>query len=155
MIEVYANTYGVSIKRYCTDKRRFLDNFWRQDVLEKRHMTFSGFSTHHQNGRVEQLLRDLQDMSRSSLLHAHRNWPNAVNKHLWPYVIRYENKGINRLPFRGNDLTPLEMFRGVKDIPNVREVHPFGGPAYVLNSELQGHQKNSKMGPASSSGYLS
>ncbi len=81
--ERYANTFGIQITHYHADNGRFSDNDWRQDILLKgQRLTFSGVGAHHQNGRAEKRIRDLQDLARTSLLHANRRWPEAVNSHL-------------------------------------------------------------------------
>jgi GAG-pre-integrase domain len=63
--EQYARTCGVLIKHYHADNGRFAENLWRADVLEKgQRLTFCGVSAHHQNGRAEKKIRDVQDLAR-------------------------------------------------------------------------------------------
>jgi hypothetical protein len=71
--ELYANSFGIHIKHYHADNGRFADTLWRSDVLQKgQRLTFSGVGAHHQNGRAEKRIRDLQDMARISIIHANR-----------------------------------------------------------------------------------
>ncbi|MFN9979962.1 MAG: hypothetical protein ACK53Y_08625, partial [bacterium] len=53
---------------------------------------------HHQNGIAEKRIGDLQRRATTSLLHAQRRWPDAINTHLWPYAIRCANETRNTCP---------------------------------------------------------
>jgi Reverse transcriptase (RNA-dependent DNA polymerase) len=140
--ELYANTYGVKIDHYHADNGRFSDKMWRNDVLEKgQRLTFSGVGAHHQNGRAEKRIRDLQELTRTSLLHAKKRWDVAIDAHLWSYALRYANDCINNTPFPGCDRPPIELFSGSTVSINIRDHHPFGCPAYALDANLQGGKK--------------
>jgi hypothetical protein len=81
--ELYANSYGVQIQQYHADNGRFADSLWREDILKQgQRLTFSGVGAHHQNGKAEKKIRDTQELARTSLIHASRRWPDAVNAHL-------------------------------------------------------------------------
>jgi GAG-pre-integrase domain len=87
--EKYARTFGVEIKHYHADNGRFSDNLWREDVINKgQQLSFCGVGAHHQNGRAEKRIRDAQDHARTSLIHANRRWPEAIDARLWPYALR-------------------------------------------------------------------
>lgn len=107
-------------------------------------LTFSGVGAHHQNGRAEKRIRDLQDLARTSLIQANRMWSDAISAHLWPYALRHANDSINKTHFKGKDLTPIELFSGSDVIPNITQSHPFGCPAYALDGIVQSGQKAPK-----------
>jgi Reverse transcriptase (RNA-dependent DNA polymerase) len=143
--ERFARSNGVNIHHYRADNGRFADNAWKEDVLSKgQRLTFCGVSAHHQNGKAEKRIRDLQDLARTSLLHANQRWPSAVTAQLWPYALRKANDSLNKSvhPKHGN--SPMELFTRTKVLPNVSEDHPFGCPAYALDSNLQNQKKINK-----------
>jgi hypothetical protein len=79
---------GVTIKRYHCDNGRFVDNMWTKDMkLKNQVLTLCGVDAHHQNGKVEKRIRDLQEIARTSLVYAETRWPDAVNSFLWPYAL--------------------------------------------------------------------
>jgi Reverse transcriptase (RNA-dependent DNA polymerase)/GAG-pre-integrase domain len=143
--EAYAASFHVNIIRYHADNGRFAENVWKQDILNKnQQLTFSGVGAHHQNGRAEKRIRDLQDLARTSLIHAHRRWPLAVDVRLWPYALRHANHSINHTPFPKQDQTPIELFSKTTMDPNLKQHHPFGCPAYVLDGHVQSGKKAPK-----------
>jgi hypothetical protein len=98
--EKYARTCGVNIKHYHADNGRFSDNLWREDILTKgQRLTFCDVGAHHQNGRAEKSIRDAQDHARTSLIHANRRWPEAIDSRLWSYALRQAIDAINKTPF--------------------------------------------------------
>jgi hypothetical protein len=84
-------------------------------------------------------------MARTSLVHATRMWPDAINVHLWPYALRHANDSISITPFKGSTLTPLEKLSNTKVRPNYRDIQTFGCPAYVLDGAAQGGLKAGKL----------
>lgn len=113
-------------------------------IRQGQKLTFSGVGAHHQNGRAEKRIRDLQDLARTSLIHANRMWPDAITSNLWPYALRHANDSINKSHFKGKDITPIEIFSGSDVVPDVTQSHPFGCPAYALDGNIQGGQKAPK-----------
>lgn len=84
-------------------------------------------------------------MARTSLIHANRMWPDAISVALWPYALRHAKNGINSTPFPTSEKTPMELFSGTKNVlPNYKDVHPFGCPAYALDGKVQGGMKAKK-----------
>ena len=70
-----------------TDNGVFTGGVFQEDVRAQRQtMSYCGVGAHHQNGRVEKLIRDLQDHGRMVLLHVQQRWPDAVCENLWPYA---------------------------------------------------------------------
>jgi hypothetical protein len=112
-LEKFARTNGVTIKHYHADNGRFSDNQWRDDVIYKgQRLTFCGVGAHHQNGRAEKRIRDAQDNARTSLIHANRRWPDAIDARLWPYALRQAIDAMNRTPFPEckDGATPYEIY---------------------------------------------
>jgi hypothetical protein len=143
--EKYARSFGVSVSHYHADNGRFSDNEWRDDVMLKgQRLTFCGVGAHHQNGRAEKRIRDIQDLARTLLLHANRRWPDAVDARLWPYALMSANEAINKTPFPKSEESPIEIFSQCKVLPNMIDDHPFGCPVYVLDGRLQSGSRVSK-----------
>jgi hypothetical protein len=136
--ERYAAAQGVQIKHYHADNGVFADNKWRQAVADSgQTLSFCGVNAHFQNGVAERRIRELQDMARTMLIHAHRRWPMAITANLWPYALRAANDAINSSPMLSDNRIPVEVFSGVKAAFNPNHSYPFGCPVYVLRNELQ------------------
>jgi hypothetical protein len=143
--ERFADSYGVKILKYHADNGRFAENVWKQAISEKnQQLTFSGVGAHHQNGRAEKRIRDIQDLARTSIIHAHRRWPSAVDNRLWPYALRHANHALNNTQFPGEEKTPLEKFSRTDVAPNLDHHHPFGCPAYALDGRIRSGMKGPK-----------
>ena len=96
--ERYVRSFGVTVLSYHADNGRFVDNKWIKDMQDKdQASTLCGVNAHHQNGRVEKRIRDIQDLGRSSLLHAMKMWPDAITMSLWPYAIRKVINDLNSI----------------------------------------------------------
>ena len=66
-------------------------------------------------------------------------WKRMILTCLWPYTIRHANDVANATPKKGEELSPLEKFSGVKVAPKLRHFHAFGCPTYLLDNALQGN----------------
>jgi transposase InsO family protein len=138
--ERYCNSYGVSVMHYHADNGIFSANAWRSSCNELgQGLSFAGVNAHHQNGVAERRIRDLQEMARTMLIHAHRRWPSAITANLWPYAIRMANDAINATPNLKDKegRTPLEVFANTQVASNPKHWHHFGCPVYVLDDALQ------------------
>jgi hypothetical protein len=100
-------------------------------------MTMCGVNAHHQNGEAERRIRQLQDLARTSLLHAIHRWPQAINTFLWPYAVRKAADDINKIPSEGIGTSPTAQFSVVTYDPDVGTNHTFGYPMYILDKKLQ------------------
>jgi hypothetical protein len=103
-----------------------------------------GAYAHHQNGKVERQIRNLQDLARSSLIHAIKYWPDAINIFLWPYAVRKAVEDLNHIPRYKLDASPIELFAKTNIAPNLNHKHSFGCPMYILDNRLQVGHKISK-----------
>jgi hypothetical protein len=105
--------------------------------LKNQSLSLCGVNAHHQNGKVEKQIRDLQELARTSLLHASTQWPDSINSFLWPYAIRKAAIDMNTIKKKDSTLSPSERFANVKIAFHPRHHHAFGCPMYVLDSRLQ------------------
>jgi len=114
--------------------------------LQRQTISYCGVGAHHQNGQVEKLIHDIQDQGRTILLHAKQRWPQAITEHLWPYAYYLCTK-IRKLTPRSSDGKILQhIFCGSSiSTPAIKHLHPFGCPAYVLDSTLQAGNKQDKL----------
>jgi GAG-pre-integrase domain len=138
--ERYSAEHGVAVQHYHADNGIFKANLWVQACHEKgQGLSFAGVNAHHQNGRTERRIRELQQLARTMLIHAQRRWPTAVTANLWPYALRMANDAINSLPSlkRTDGKSPMSIFARSMVLPNSKHWHHFGCPVYVLAEALQ------------------
>lgn len=136
--ERYARSHGVVPKHYHADNGIFETEAFNQAVQELgQTISYAAVNAHHQNGKAEKKIRDLQDMARTMLLHAVHRWPDAITANLWPYAIRMASETINIAPKAKTNISPLELFSQSDVAPRVKHSHTFGAPVYVLDQRLQ------------------
>ena len=138
--ERYAKARGVTISAYHADNGIFKAIDWVKECIKShQQLTYAGVGAHHQNGRAEKRIRDLQETTRTMLVHAQRRWPNAINVALWPYALRQANLCFNIAPSLQNKerLSPNQLFESHKVEINPKHWYPFGCPVYVLAEPLQ------------------
>ena len=136
-----AEQRGVTITHYHADNGRFADNAFIQDCQANRQiLSYCGVNAHFQNGIAERRIWDLQEWTRTSMLYAMNKWRKMVIINLWPYAMRHANDVANATPRKGQELSPQEMFSGVRIAPKLRHFHAFGCPTYVLDNALQSGQ---------------
>lgn len=136
--ERHAAKFGISVKAYRADNGICETQAFQQEVERNGQMiTYSGVGAHHQNAKAEKKIRDLQDMSRSMLLHAAIRWSDAITANLWPFSMRMANDVINASPTSTDTISPIEQFSGTNVLPKVKHWHTFGAPAYVLDTRLE------------------
>ena len=100
------------------------------------------------------MIQTITFRARSQLLYTMHCWPSVMTTEFWPYPIRLVVDIHNNTPLK-NGLCPLELFAGVKRRANLQLMHPFGCPAYVLDSTLCNGGKTPKWDPRSERGvYL-
>ena len=128
------------VQHYHADNGRFADNAFISDVRQKgQTISYCGVNAHFQNGIAERRIRDLQETTRTQLLHAKARWPEAINEALWPSALRNANHLKNNLPRKAegdNAVSPMELFSGVNVLSKLKDHHAFGCPIYALDSSL-------------------
>lgn len=139
--EHYAATCGISVRAYHADNGIFKANAFRNECYKNNQpLTFAGVNAHHQNGVAERRIRELQELTRSMLVHAHKRWPEAVTINLWPYALRTACTAYNNTPsFQDKERrTPEQRFTSSEGVTaNPKHFKPFGCPVYVLDEALQ------------------
>ena len=146
--EQYARHHGVQVEHYHADNGVFADNKFKQAIQESgQKLTFSGVNAHWQNGTAERRIRELQDTTRTMMLHAATRWPGAITANLWPLAMKMANSIYNEAPSHRHiedshvGRTPLELFSKTGVAPNVNHWHTFGSPVYCLDNALQAGKK--------------
>lgn len=138
--EKYARANGVTVRHYHADNGIFKAKEW-VNACEKQGqgLTFAAVGAHHQNGKAERRIRELQETARAMLLHAKRRWPKAITPHLWPYALRTANDSYNISPSLQDPehRTPKQLFENTIVEINPKHNKPFGCPVYVLDPQLQ------------------
>lgn len=145
--ERYAATMGVKVLNYHGDNGIFRANLWVQHCAKNdQGLTFAGVGAHHTNGMAERRIKELQNMTRASMVFAAHRWSNAITTNLWPYAMRLANESINAAP-RMSDATkrsPLQIFSNSVVSVNKKHFKPFGCPVYVLDESLQTNRPHGK-----------
>ena len=154
------HSYGVTVKSYHADNGLFDTKAFRANIqTSHQNLTFCGVNAHHQNGIAERRIKDITEGARTALLHAAHRWPQAISPALWPAALKHYVNTRNSLPsdfipavktgrkttrsaqFHGS---PLSKLSGTTVEPNLRDLHPFGSPVYVLADKLQAVQSHNK-----------
>jgi len=98
-------------------------------------------NAHHQNGKAEKIIRDLQVNGRTMLVHAIDQWKDAVVPNLWPSGTRLTNEVLNITPRTNDGRVSITLFAKRDCPPRLEHLNPFGSPAYVLDNNLQQSKK--------------
>ena len=139
--EKHAEVRGVIIKGCHADNGIFRANAWvKQCRVQGQALTFAGVNAHHQNGIAERRTRELQDLTRTSLIHATHRWPQCVTANLWPYAVRIADEDVNDTPSMQDSQrrTPQQIFSGTVVHANPKHRKHFGCPVFALDNALQG-----------------
>ena len=90
---------GITVRAYHADNGIFRANKWRDACAkEQQGLTFAGVNAHHANGIAEKRIRDLQDLTRTQLIHATKKWEHCITVNLWPYALLMANNVLNNTP---------------------------------------------------------
>ena len=141
--ERFAATHGAKVENYHADNGIFRANKWMEHCQKQSQgMTFSAVGAHHTNGLAERRIKELQSMTRASLIFANHRWKEAITANLWPYAMRNANESINASPLMRDKSkrSPDQIFSGSLVSPNPKHFKPFGCPVYVLDPALQARQ---------------
>ena len=136
----FAMSRGVLIKAYHADNGAFKANKWVDHCrANSQALTFAGVNAHHQNGLAERRIRELQDMTRSMLIHANHKWNKAITTNFWPYAMRMANGIMNETPnlLDQHRRSAEQAFSRTIVNHNTKHQKTFGCPTYVLDNKLQ------------------
>ncbi len=96
--EWHANEGDVSINAYCTNNGCFADAGFQKAIKESNQsITFYAVGGHHQNGIVEQRIKELTLIFWTLPLHAKRHWPDYITTMMWPFALKEAAFWLNRL----------------------------------------------------------
>jgi hypothetical protein len=141
--ERFAATHGVKVENYHADNGIFRANKWMEHCQKQSQgMTFAAVGAHHTNGLAERRIKEVQSMTRASLIFANHRWKDAITANLWPYAMRMANESINASPLMKDKArrSPDQIFSNTMVSPNPKHFKPFGCPVYVLDPALQAGQ---------------
>jgi Reverse transcriptase (RNA-dependent DNA polymerase) len=140
LFERNAYDQGIKVEAYHSDNGIFKSKAWQDNCYSNgQGLTFAGVNAHHQNGKAERRIRELQDMARTMLIHAKHRWPSAITANLWPYAVRMANDVLNSTPSSKFPDGRIPMSSFSKSNVTVNPIHwqPFGCPIYVLSAARQ------------------
>jgi len=81
--ENFAGTHGVQVRNYHAVNGRFTEYAFISHARYKNQgISYCGVNAHHQNGKAEKRICDLQDPARVLVLQACHKWPKAISPHL-------------------------------------------------------------------------
>ena len=154
--EAHAQTCGVKIKSYRADNGRFAEKSFRDSVrAAQQTIDFCAVGAHHQNGLIERHFQTLATRTRTILLHAKRHWPAMIAVLLWPFAYKYAELLHNNWKLDENGLSPSQKISVTDHRMELKDVHTWGYPCYILDSKLQTHKMMNKWEPRSRLGiYL-
>ena len=120
--------------------------------LQRQSIKFSGI---HHNGIAERSIRTISTSARTILLHVMIHWPEQTSLDMWPFAVDYATFIWNKLPRGPSNLSPEEIFYGVKsDHNDIRSARVWGCPTYVLHLTLQDGKKLPRWEPRSKIGQF-
>jgi hypothetical protein len=135
--EQYAAEHGVKILHYHCNNGRFHNNAFQQACHDARQqLTFCGVNAQFQNGIAKQAIQDLLESVHNQLLHACARWPKGVHFALWPYALHNAVHLHNNLPVLEDGTSRLELFSSFYVGSNMKHVHTFGCPVFILQNAL-------------------
>ena len=144
---------GVTVISYHTDNGVFTAAAF-QDELSKleQGLSLSGVGAHHQNAVAERAIGTVTGIARTIMLHAKIRWPKQVTTKLWPMAMKQAQFLVNHVPDL-NNVCPMDlMLKTMVPRHQLRHVHVWGAPCFVLDPKLQDGHKIPKFDPRSRQG---
>jgi hypothetical protein len=137
-IERMALTHGVFVESYHTDNGTFKSQQFVQEIATNvQSIRFSGVGAKWQNGVAEGGIRIIVSKARTMMIHAALSWPEVEDDTLWPMALSHAAYLYNHTPHELTGIAPIEIFsRTINDGQALRNLHPWGCPAYVLDPRL-------------------
>ena len=149
-----SNEIGITIQGYNTDNGVYTAKALI-GKLQSDHQTLrlSGVGAHHHNGVAENAIKNISRKARIYMFHAALRWPAKFDKSLWPLAMSHAVHLHNHTPKQHDGLAPIEIWTRSKSThTHLVNAHPWGVPAYVLNSKLQDGFKIPRFDPRSMQG---
>jgi len=80
-------------------------------------ISYCGLNEHHQNGKAERCVRDLQDHAMVLVMQAIHKWPEVITPNLLQYAVRLASVVQNHSPCTKNGLIPISTLPGQAEYP--------------------------------------
>jgi len=144
---------GITVLNYHSDNGVFTASAFQDELANmKQDLTLSGVGAHHQNSVAERMIGVIGSMSRTMLLHAKMRWPKGIDPSLWPMAMKQAEFLHNHVP-NLNNVCPMDLvLKTVVPRHQLRNIHVWGAPTYVLDPKLQDGHKVPKFDPRSRRG---
>jgi hypothetical protein len=103
--------------------------------------------------KTKDCIKTISYLARNNLIHSAIHWLGMNDLELWPFAFDHCVYLYNNMPSQ-DGLAPEEKWTGVKfhNYSHLRQIHPWGCPAYVLDPKLQDGKKLPKWSPRSCQG---
>ena len=136
--EQHARDLGVSIESYHTDNGIYSSAAFTQEIAANyQKIKFSGVGAKWQNGVAENAIKIVVSKARTMMIYAALMWPEAKDDSLWPMAVTHAAYLYNHTPNEVTGIAPFEIFaQTTSDGQELRNSHPWGCPAYVLDPRL-------------------
>ena len=97
--EIICYSYGVRFLHYHVynfmfDTKKFKEA-WN---TSKQTLSFCDINAHNQNGKDENIIKDVTTRARTDLLRSDHHWPNAIHASLWTSAIKNYSNLRNSIP---------------------------------------------------------
>ena len=136
--EQHARDLGVTIDSYHTDNGIYSSTAFTQEIAANyQKIKFSGVGAKWQNGVAENAIKIVVSKARTMMIFAALMWPEAKDDSLWPLALTHAAYLYNHIPNEVTGIAPIEIFtQTTSDGQDLRNAHPWGCPAYVLDPRL-------------------
>jgi len=110
----------------------------------------SGVSTQFQNGVAENAIKMMVAWAHTMMLHAALWWLDVQEQSLWPYALLHAAYLHNQTPNQHSGFAPVKVWTKTKsDYTQLKNLHVWGSPTYVLDPTLRNGLKLPKWSPRS------
>ena len=102
---------------------------------------------------AENAIKITVQKARKMMFHSALCWPESTDLKLWPLALKHAVALYNEIPNPETRLAPVEIWTNCKSTYSaLKQAHPWGCPAYVLQPKLQDGAKIPKWQPRSRQG---
>jgi transposase InsO family protein len=133
-----AQDLGVPIESYHTDNGIYSSvAFTKEIAANYQQIKFSRVGAKWQNGVAENAIKILIYKAQAMMIYASLMWPDAKDETLWPMAVSHAVYLYNHNPNEVTGIAPIEIFsQTTNDGQALRNAHPWGCPAYLLDPRL-------------------
>ena len=80
--------FDINIEQHHADNGRFAETAFRENIINNgQSISFCAVGAHHQNGIIENRIKECTLGARTMILHAKRFLPEAITTLLWPFAL--------------------------------------------------------------------